>query len=139
MSTIFAENMHVVGDTVRVFHEFLSPTLHPERINPGEVRLIVIGPDGEPSVEYGGYDEDGLFSAAIALSLPGQWWYRWESDDPQLAYQGSILAGASIIARVDAGVYESIWGGAGWGEFPWPTDQSTTSWGVSSWGQNAWG
>lgn len=85
---------YVKGNLVHFFCFFEEEG---ERITPDLVRFKIKDPNGTiTSYEYGVDEEllkdaDDLYTIDILVNIPGQWFYRFESEDEESAFESEIL------------------------------------------------
>lgn len=85
-----------VGQPVKFTITFYSDAARTVAVDPNTVQLTLNPPEGEDQV-YTLVDDEieneagtGNFSLTATPDAPGDWKYRWESDEPVVVVQGVI-------------------------------------------------
>lgn len=140
MSVTLVENLLDLDTTVSLTRQFMSFDPIPVPIRPDAVLLRVKDPTGVETfpdvIETSGL----VFRSEVVGNLEGQWRYRWETDDPIFAYEGSFLIRNSAYgARGVAPSSSDDWGAGNWARFNWPDYEPPLLWGIGPWGPAPWG
>lgn len=132
MSPLVLDDQHDVGTTVRLTTMVLNedPT--------GDV-VRVKDPAGVESFLFPQLDTSGFLFVELVVPVAGQWFYRWESDNPARVRESSFVVRKSNYGTQGTPPpFSDDWAESPWGSFPWPGGD-LGMWGHYSWGQIPWG
>lgn len=90
----------LIGNAIRARVEFAdTSTLAP--VTPAAVRVRFVAPDGTTETVYTPVASLGVALADHTPDVPGSWWVRVESDNPDAAAEGEVVVAESQFPAPD--------------------------------------
>src|SRR5688500_9423298 len=90
-----------VGTTVPLTWSVTTLAFPPQFMDAGTVQLRTTSPSGD-EVSWPVFRSDvGRYRAEVTVDVSGQWFYRWESDAPVRAKDGSFVVRKPLYGDYD--------------------------------------